>query len=146
MKKSQRLKVVLDQAVRNEQAALEQMTAAKRYLDDQTAQMDNLKQYHNQYLADMKRGLGSVQSVTQLQSSLHFVNQIDVAIQQQQLVVDQGQKAFNITKEKWSALHQKTKGLADLIQRYKDEENALADKREQKQLEDALQARMFRRK
>ncbi len=146
MKKSQRLQVVLDLAERNEQAGLEQMTAANRYLEDQKAQMMNLRQYHAQYLSDMKPGVGSVQNISLLQSSLHFINQIDKAIQQQELVVDQAQKAFNTSKDKWSALHQKTLGLTDLIQRYKDEERLLLEKQEQKQLEDALQARMFRRK
>lgn len=146
IKRSQRMKVVLDQAERNEQAALEQMTASLRYLDEQKAQIASLKDYHTQYMADMKHGEGSVLSVAQLQSNLHFVNQIDAAIQQQQLVVDQAQKSFNIAKEKWSILHQKTKGLVELIGRYKDEEQALADKQEQKQLEDALQARYARKK
>jgi flagellar FliJ protein len=145
VKKSKRMKVVLDQAERNEHAALEQMTAALRYFDDQKAQMLSLKDYHAQYMSDMKHGQGSVLSVAQLQSNLHFVNQIDAAIQQQQLVMDQAQKAFNIAKEKWTALHQKTKGLADLIERYKEEERILEDKQEQKQLEDALQARLARR-
>lgn len=146
VKKSQRMKVVLDQAERNEQAALEQMTASLRYLDDQKTQLESLKEYHTQYMSDMNHGKGSVLSVAQLQSNLHFVNQIDLAIQQQQTVVDQAQKVFDISKEKWSALHQKTKGLNDLIERYKDQERVLADKQEQKQLEDALQARLARRK
>ena len=146
MKKSQRMKVVLDQAERNEQAALEQMTAALRYLDDQKAQLVNLKDYHAQYMADMRHGQGTVLSVSQLQSNLHFVNQIDLAIQQQRLTVEQAQKAFDTCKEKWSAMHHKTKGLLDLISRYQNEERVLADKQEQKQLEDALQARFARRK
>lgn len=144
-KRSVRLKVVLELAERNEKAGLEQLSLARRYLDDQLGQIASLKQYHEQYMNDMRQGVGHVHNVAHLQSNLHFMNQIDLAIQQQQAVSDQAQKNFDLRLQQWTDLHQKKKGLEDLIKKYKDEEQLELDKQEQKQMEDAFQARMYRR-
>ena len=44
----------------------------------------------------------------------------------------------------WLELHQKRKGMADLIEKYKAEEMNLADKKEQQQIESDLLSRRYR--
>ena len=143
--KSQRLKVVLELAERNEQASMEVLSRKRQYRDQQQEQLEHLQSYHVQYVHDMKKGMAGSQNVSNLQANLQFMNQVDIAIQQQEGVTENAQNAFNLALEEWKALHQKTKGMTDLITRYKNEELLLAEKKAQKQIEDDLQARRLRR-
>lgn len=139
------MRVVLDLAERKEKEALEVLGKAKSYRDAQSAQLLNLKEYHSQYLNDMKPELGGVSSVNQLQANLQFVNQIDLAIQQQEQILTSAENQFAKALADWQLLHQKKKGLVDLIERYRSQEQTAADKLEQKLIEDMHLARSFRR-
>lgn len=143
-KKSDRLKIVLDLAARKEQAALDMLAKKRRYRDEQQTQLDSLKQYHAQYLADMKTNTTQVHNALSLQTNLHFLNQVDSAIQQQTNVVRIAEREFQLALTEWTALHQKRKGMADLITGYQKEEQAIADKKEQQQIESDLLSRRYR--
>jgi flagellar FliJ protein len=143
-KKSERLKVVLEQAERKEQLALEKLTGSRKYLDAQLSQLQGLRGYHQQYLDDMKRNMSGVQDVNHLQSNLKFMAQIDVAIKQQQSVIGVAQKEYDKVLALWTELHQKKKGMSDLIVRYKNDELLINEKKEQKQIEDDLLSRRAR--
>ena len=143
-KKSERLKIVLDLAARKEKAALEVLSKRKRYRDEQLEQMNNLKQYHAQYLADMKRNVNQVHNAVSLQANLQFLNQIDQAILHQQGVLNIAEREYGNALSIWTQLHQKRKGMGDLIDNFKHQEEQQADKREQLQIESDLLARRFR--
>lgn len=143
-KKSDRLKIVLDLAARKEQSAMEVLAKKRRYRDEQLGQIDNLKQYHTQYLDDMKQDLSQVHNAVSLQASLHFLGQIDAAINQQEDVLKIAEQEFSKAMQEWMFLHQKRKGMADLIHNYKKQEMHLADKKEQQQIESDLLSRRFR--
>ena len=136
---------MLELAERNERAAMEALSSKRQYRDQQQEQLDHLRSYHSQYVNDMKKNMAGSQNVSNLQANLQFMHQVDVAIQQQEGVTESAQKVFNLALDDWKALHQKTKGMADLIARYKNEELQVAEKKAQKQLEDDLQARRLRR-
>jgi len=144
-RKSERLKVVLELAERNERAAMDVLSNKRRYRDDQQAQLDSLKSYHGQYVQDMKANMTGVQDISRLQANLHFMNQVDLAINQQEGVLNVAQQEFDHTLKIWAQLHQKKKGMADLITRYQNEEIQLLEKKAQKQIEDDLLARRYRR-
>ena len=143
-KKSERLKIVLDLALRKEQAAMDVLAKKRRYRDDQEEQCDNLKRYHSQYLEDMKQGVQKVHNAISLQANLHFLSQIDAAIQQQENVLKIADSEFSTAMEQWKLLHQKRKGMADLINNYKKDEMNVADKKEQLQIESDLLSRRYR--
>ena len=142
--KSDRLKIVLDLAARKEQSAMEVLAKKRRYRDEQLGQLDSLKQYHAQYLNDIKHGVDQVQNAVSLQANLHFLSQIDAAINQQEGVINIAEKEFMKAMQEWTLLHQKRKGMADLIGDYKKQEMSLADKKEQQQIESDLLSRRFR--
>lgn len=143
-KKSERLKLVLDLAQRKEQAALDILTKKKRYRDEQLGQLTNLKHYHAQYLADMKKQTGQVHDALSLQTNLRFLNQIDQAIVQQEGVVGIAEREYRLALNNWTQLHQKRKGMGDLVTQYQGEEQQARDKKEQQQIESDLLARRFR--
>ena len=144
MNKSDRLKIVLDVAQRNEKKALDILIAKRRYRDQQQEQLDGLKSYYDQYMTSMKSKMqeGTV-SVHSLQTNQSFVSQIDQASEHQKNTLSIAQQEFDLALKNWTDLHQKQKGMADLIARYKREEEGVREKKEQKQLEDELTARRY---
>lgn len=143
--KSDRLKIVLDLAARKERSAMDELAKKRRYRDEQKSQLDNLKQYHSQYLDDIKHGVKQVQNAVSLQANLHFLSQIDAAINQQEGVFSIAEQEFSKAMQEWTLLHQKRKGMADLIGEYKQQEMNIADKKEQQQIESDLLSRQYRR-
>ena len=123
--KSDRLKIVLDLAARKEQSAMEVLAQKRRYRDEQQSQLTNLKQYHTQYLADIKQDVNHVQNAVSLQANLHFLSQIDAAINQQEGVIHIAEQELSKAMQEWTILHQKRKGMADLIGEYKKQETSL---------------------
>lgn len=129
-------------AKRNEQKALDALASKRRYRDQQQEQLDGLKSYYDQYMGTMKANMQEgAMSVHSLQSYQSFVSQIDHAAEQQKNTLQIAQQEFELALQNWTSYHQKQKGMADLINRYKGEEDAVRDKKEQKQLEDDLTAR-----
>jgi len=142
--KSDRLKIVLEVAQRNEKKALDALTAKRRYRDQQQEQLDGLKSYYDQYMGTMKANMQEgAMSVHSLQTYQSFVSQIDQATEHQKNTVQIAQQEFELALQNWTRYHQKQKGMADLISRYRNEEEVVRDKKEQKSLEDDLTARRY---
>lgn len=142
--RSERMKVVFDQAERHEQKAMDALSAARQYLDQQLAQLANLEDYRKQYSATMRDTMKGSMDVRNLQAYQGFVSQVDKAIEHQKLVVDQAQQQFDRYKQEWLAFREKRKGIGDLIERYRFEEEVAREKKEAKRLEDDLVSRRFR--
>lgn len=138
-KRSVRLKVVLELAERKEQEAMEALQNKRLYLDQQKQQLQSLESYHQQYVDSMKRDMHGSLAVHTLQLSQRFMTQVGVAIEQQQSTVDIAQQEFDHVLMIWKTLHQKRKGMFDLIERYRNEENVEAEKRIEKLLESDFQ-------
>ena len=141
VKKSQRLVLVLDMAQRKEESARDALSKAKMYFDQQQGQLNMLSEYRGQYLSDLKASMSGPTTVSALQRSQGFIDQLNSAIEQQDLVVKHAQVQFDGARDQWLQCREKAKGLADLIDRLKLEEAAQAEKQEAKRLEDDLQGR-----
>jgi len=100
-----------------------------------------LSEYRGQYLSDLKASMSGPTTVSALQRSQGFIDQLNSAIEQQDLVVKHAQVQFDGARDQWLQCREKAKGLADLIDRLKLEEAAQAEKQEAKRLEDDLQGR-----
>ncbi|TNC81973.1 MAG: flagellar export protein FliJ [Oleiphilus sp.] len=135
-KKSERLRLVFELAERKEQTAKEQLSKAKAYLDQQLQQQNMLASYRVQYLADLKARMSGVASVAQLVSNQNFIRQLDQAIEQQTAVVENARSGFERFRAEWQALHEKSKGMSDLLARTLKEEQLAREKRLEKQIED----------
>lgn len=135
-KKSDRLRLVFDLAERKEQAAKERLAKAKNYLEQQLNQQNMLASYREQYLLELKGRMQGVASVAQLMSNQNFIRQLDQAIEQQASVVENARSAFERYRDEWRTLHEKSKGIHDLLDRTLKEEQWQQEKRLEKQMED----------
>jgi len=141
--KSKRLKVVLDLADRREKLALDNLVKKRTYRDEQKGQLESLNQYLNQFMQGAKESIESIRNVSQLASRQQFMDQIGQAIAQQEAVMGVAQTEFERALAIWTGFHQKTKGMSDLIGRYKVKEEQEREKRNEKQIEDDLTSRRF---
>ena len=142
--KSQRLAVVLTLAERKEDSAMDALRQARRYLDDQERQLSGLESYHQQYIQNYRESMASRVTIHQLQSYQGFIEQLDKAISHQQAVVETARQQFERERQQWIECREKRKGLADLIERYRQQEQLASDKRDAKRIEDDLNSRRLR--
>jgi len=139
--KSKRLKLVCDLAARKEQQALDHLRQARRALDLQQKQLDDLKNYHQQYLHSMKMAFQGQVDIQRIQVFQGFVAQIQAAIEQQQTVVARAQQLFERSSAVWQSCHQKRKSYEDLVSRYRQQEVSATEKILEKRIEDDFQTR-----
>ena len=116
-KKSDRFQLVLELAERKEQSAMDVLTKARAYLDQQLGQQTMLSNYRSQYVNDLKDRMSGISSVAQLVSNQGFIRQLDQAIEQQESVVEHARVSYEKALDEWRALHEKSKGIKDLLNR-----------------------------
>lgn len=143
-KRSDRMQVVFDLAERQETKAMDALTAARRFLDDQEAQLRNLEAYHQQYSDNMRRSMAQSMAVSVLQSYQNILSQVDKAIEHQTRAVELAQQQFERVKQEWFACREKRRGVGDLIEKYRQEELLAREKKESKLLEDDFVGRRYR--
>lgn len=144
--RSERLQLVLELEERKEEAAKESLAKAKAYFDQQRTQLENLAEYQGQYLVELKQSMQGVSAVAQLQQYQSFINQINRAIEQQQLVVDHARVQFENERKVWLERREKVRGFSDLVKRSAAEEMIARDKKLEKQIEDDFLGRLQYRK
>ena len=111
MKKSQRIKAIVDIKAAQEKETLEALGESQRKLMAMQAQVDGLKKYRLDYQDKFNR-LGNVgANVGQLLEFRSFMDKLDKAIAGQEHSLDQS-RADLLTKRKiWENMHQRTQSL-----------------------------------
>ncbi|MDX1453168.1 MAG: flagellar export protein FliJ [Oleiphilaceae bacterium] len=142
--RSDRLQLVLEVAQRKEQKAMEALQACRQKLNQQEQQLDNLRDYQQQYLNGLKGAMQGRVALQNLQSYHRFVEQLSSAIEQQQQVVVHARYAFDQARQQWLECREKSSSLNDLVQRCRQEEARVREKQLEKRLEDDLNARRAR--
>ncbi|QSP96582.1 flagellar export protein FliJ [Marinobacter salinisoli] len=137
MARSQRLKVVLTLEERKEQEALERMTEAKKLLDQQREQVNNLSRYQQEYRDQIRGGQQGVVPVARLQAWQAFIAQLDQVIVQQQAQLDQAERGFDERRLEWQKAWERRRGMEKYIETCREQERRELDLREQKQADEA---------
>ena len=111
MLRSQRLAVVLNLEERKEQQALERMGEARRLVDQQREQVDNLYRYQQEYRDQIRSSQHGVVPVTRLQAWQAFIAQLDHVIRQQQAQLDQAEQVFERRRSEWQTAWERRRGM-----------------------------------
>ncbi|MGD8911619.1 MAG: flagellar export protein FliJ [Candidatus Thiodiazotropha sp.] len=133
MSPSKRLKPVQRFAASKEQEAARMMGQAKKSLQQEEAKLDQLNLYHQEYLIRFQQMSAKGMSSTQLQEYRAFLAKLDEAIKQQQEVVAASAVNHSSTKNTWKKKHSRTQALNKAVERFRKQEQTVADKREQKE-------------
>jgi flagellar FliJ protein len=145
MLRSRRLEIVLSLEERKEQEALERMGAARKQVEDQQSQVDNLNRYQQEYREQIRNNQSGVVPVSRLQAWQAFIAQLDQVILRQQQVLDQAVQVFEARRQEWQQAWERRRGMEKYIETCRQQEQKEQDAREQK-LSDEAAGRMFSRR
>ncbi|MCF6354775.1 MAG: flagellar export protein FliJ [Candidatus Polarisedimenticolaceae bacterium] len=141
MSPSKRFKPVLRVAESNERNAAHQFGDSQRYMQKQQARLDELREYHDEYLERFNTASRNGISAAQLREYQAFLAKLDLAIKEQEGVVQASDKNQTEKKELWQQKHIRSKVLDNVMQRYQAEEQRAMEKREQKEADERSQRR-----
>ena len=144
MKRSERLKIVLELAQRKEETALKQLRDAQSALHAQQQQLSQLVQYQVEYQQQLRQTSTTPLRASQYQSSQHFLSQLGLAIEQQQAKIEFCEAEMEAYRSQWQQLHQKTQGMDDFILQCRQKEQAEFDEREQIEMDELASQRARR--
>lgn len=145
MLRSRRLEVVLSLEERKEQEALERMGEARKLVEQQREQVQNLNRYQQEYRDQIRNSQQGVVQVSRLQAWQAFIAQLDQVIRQQQKQLEQAEQVFEACKQEWQQAWERRRGMEKYIETCRQQEQREQDLREQK-LSDEAAGRAFSRR
>ena len=111
MKKSQRIKTIVDIKATQEKSALEALGASQRKLLTTQAQVESLRKYRQEY-QDKYNKLGCVGfSVVQLLEFRSFMDKLDKAIAGQEHSLSECETDVLMKRKIWEGMHHRTQSL-----------------------------------
>ncbi len=111
MKKSQRIKTIVDIKARQEKNALEVLGAVQRKLLATQAQIEGLKNYRREYQDRFDQLGRKGVNVAQLLEFRSFIDKLDKAIIGQEQVLSSIEAELTAKRKIWEELHFKTQSL-----------------------------------
>lgn len=143
--RSSRMAIVLNLAQKEEENAAQSLNIARQQLLSEQEQLQQLDDYRNQYLADYSVS-SAPRNAQQLINYSSFIQRIDQLKLEQSQKVERVERVVVKAQTVWQQLYQKRKSIADLIERYKVEEQLAIDKKLQKEIDDLTTQRFSRQK
>ena len=141
MKKSGRIQPLKNLASRHEQQAARTLGQSRSQLGEKQDRLQELfsyrEEYQQRFQRDAEKGIG----VTQLQAYHSFMQQLDEAISQQRIQVEQAEQRCSTVSAQWRETHIRTQVLDKTIQRLRAQENQQAEKISQREIDDQISGR-----
>ncbi len=143
-KKSQRLKVVLDLAEREERKATEVVESFQKKLANEKIRLSELKVYYQEYASHFQEKKSGIRA-SDLEHQRSFLTELSLMQKKQEKQIVLVQQGLNKKMDVWRECHLKLKSLKDLIGRLQKQEGAELDRQDQKLL-DEWSAQVSRRR
>ena len=136
---SKRLQPVQRVAQSREKDAARELGDSQRRMRDQETKLEDLRRYHQEYLERFQDTARKGMTASQMQEYRAFLEKLDLAIQEQEKVVQASKSECVTRKEQWQQKHVRTKALGKVMDRFKSAEQKIVDKREQNEADDRNQ-------
>lgn len=133
MKKSQRIKAIVDIKATQEKNALEVLGAVQRKLQTMQAQVDGLRNYRKEYQDRFDQLGAKGVNVAQLLEFRSFIDKLDKAIIGQEQVLASIEAELLAKRKIWEELHHKTQSLQKVCDSALQVEMKQEAKREQRE-------------
>lgn len=133
-KRSARLKKIAAVAVAEERSLGMQTGKAQKKLLEENRKLGELNAYREAYAAKARNA--SALSSAHWKDYQNFLYRLDQAVRSQQLVVDDCRKTLELHRRRWLIKRQRVESLERVQQRYRQQENARAERIEQRALDD----------
>jgi len=136
MKKSQRIKTLVELKAEQEKSAMKELgIAQKKSLDIQT-QVESLKQYRQEYQNKFNQIGGGGINISQLVEFKSFIDKLDQAIAGQERSLRLSQETLLVKRKAWESIHHKTSSLQKVMDSATAAEMKHESKREQSELDE----------
>ncbi|WP_207888492.1 flagellar export protein FliJ [Pseudomonas sp. 30_B] len=138
-RRAERLAPVVDMALKAERESARQLGLVQNQLVQAQRKLAELERYRLDYQEQWIRN--GQQGVTGqwLINYQRFLSQLETAVEQQNRAVDWHQGSVDKARAAWQEKYARLEGLRKLVERYREEARAAADKYEQKQLDEFAQ-------
>ena len=131
MTKSQRMKPLTRVATSRERTAAKELGEYRRTLAAAEAKYAELATYREEYSKQLQQSGGSGIDAQQMRDYRVFLARLNEAIVHQQASVDQHRREYERMRRVWSEARVRSKSLDKVVERYKKEESAIVERREQ---------------
>jgi len=131
IKKSQRIKTIVDLKATQEKNALEALGTSQRKLLATQAQVESLRKYRQEYQDRFTKLGGAGVRVAQLQEFRSFIDKLDKAIAGQEQALSACETDLIMKRKIWEGLHHRTQSLQKVCDTALAAETRQEDKREQ---------------
>lgn len=133
---SKRFKPVQQIADNKERKAAASLGESLKDKEAAAQKLQELRGYHAEYLKSFhlasQQGMGSAQ----LQEYRTFLGKLELAIQEQQQVVNSAQQVCSSRRDLWRGQYTKTRALNNAVTRMQDDETRLQERQEQAATDD----------
>jgi len=130
---SKRLEPVRRVAKSREDSAARDLGASQRRMHEQKAKLDDLRQYHQEYLQRFSETAKNGMSASQLQEYRAFMSKLETAIELQQKAVEESHLECSSRKGVWQEKRVRTQALGKVVDRLHSAERRADEKLEQKE-------------
>lgn len=134
MKRSKRLKSILELIVTREEEVSMKLGQARQKLEKAETSLSGLQNFLANYTQKFNQSTEHGMGIRQLMEYRAFLAKINAAIEEQQKVVEKNEAEIVKLKQLWEQAHRKTMGVKKVLEKSLDEENRRTEK--------ALQAEM----
>lgn len=138
MSKAKRFKPIVKIAESREQEAAKNLGVSQQALSEKELRLTELKTYRSEYVESLASAGEQGMSIEQMRNYRSFLDNLDKAISQQELIVNHAEVDVNKVKSTWVDKLTRRKVLDKVVDKYKTQENKLADKTEQRELDDRI--------
>jgi len=111
MKRSQRIKTIVEIKATQEKSALEALGASQRKLSATQAQVESLRKYRQEYQDRFNQRGGMGASVLQLLEFRSFMDKLDKAIAGQENSLSECETDLMTKRKIWESMHHRTQSL-----------------------------------
>jgi flagellar FliJ protein len=136
MMRSKRFEPIRDIASTSATDLSRAMGEAGRRVSELERQVEQLKTYRDEYVRNSTEGRGTMDAV-KLQNYRSFLGRLGEALRQQQTLLDHARANFENRRLEWSAKRIEAESLGRVIERFRSEEQRDAERREQREGDDA---------
>jgi flagellar export protein FliJ len=136
MTKSKRFEPIHDIASTSAQDLSRIMGEAGRKVTDLERQLEQLQNYRDEYVRNSSQSNGTMDAV-KLQNYRSFLGRLGEALRQHMKSLDGARSEFEKRRAQWSEKRIEAESLSRVVDRFRKEEQHAADRREQREGDDA---------
>src|SRR5271167_4950987 len=130
MMKSKRFEPIQEIASTSAKDLSRAMAEAGRKVADLERQLEQLKAYRDEYVKNSTQASGAMDAV-KLQNYRSFLDRLGEAMRQHLKSLDAARKEFEKRRAQWSEKRIEAESLSKVVDRFRREEQHVADRREQ---------------